>query len=422
MGAGDAGNERRHELRRQLLYIILIAGTLVFLYIFHGANRYAMMASSVERMSFKQKKYRASLISELQIPFEDCNISNIYRMGTPNFFTLRKKHTHNITLWILLDNTRGNNLLFERYYRVRCHIFGAFQNVRISPDTSILQKRIMPGDVAIIPLTTQIRIKKGRRRLRRRIPPQLVELNKWRWYNNRNQVRIGVLHYVDFEIDTVDNQQKDTNMDMDMGMEMNLEMPNVQFFPMLPKMPASCVPTSPLLPPRGTTCSCGEKDMALASKRKYVYAVHAQYQYRNSNHETEKMKAEIRKRIERNSIGRISPSDDLNDAMFAIIPCRPPVSRVLRGVYEAITYGAIPIVDNCSSINNTNTTNRFMRAHKDAVGFISDNFMDSEDSEAPDLKKIDIMQENLLQEWYTYSKLLAVNVLKTATNNTRDLS
>jgi len=97
------------------------------------------------------------------------------------------------------------------------------------------------------------------------------------------------------------------------------------------------------------------------------------------------------------------------------------IGRIVPGIYEAITYGAIPVIDNCTSMNNNNHY-RFVRAHKGAVGFIANNFMDSEDTEAPQLNKIGIIQENLLQEWYTYSKLLAVNVLKTATNNTRDLS
>lgn len=352
----SSGFERRHELHRQLFYIIIIAGTVVFLYMFHGANRYS---TSDANMTPKQKKFRASLISELEIPFSECisnNRTNVYRMGVPNFCATRKQHTSNITLWILLNdrNSREDNVLFTRYFRLRCHMFGTFQNVRISTGTWILQKRIMPGDIAIIPVTLSSLKRKKQdtdnsiiRRMNE-IPRELVKLNRWRKHHSRNQVRIGVLHYFDI----------DANVEMDMKMPKwyrkgdfvisNFQLNRtaklgtaVQYFPMLPKMPANCVPHSPLVPPPGTTCTCGEnREVLLASKRKYAYAVYGQDGIG------------IRQRIESgntSAIGRISPNDDLADSMFAIIPCTTDTSRMQQAFYEALTFGAVPLVDGYSN-------------------------------------------------------------------------
>lgn len=49
------------------------------------------------------------------------------------------------------------------------------------------------------------------------MPPQLI--NKWRLYNNINQVRIGVLHFADIEMDTGDKQQKDSPMNISMDLD-----------------------------------------------------------------------------------------------------------------------------------------------------------------------------------------------------------
>lgn len=378
-----------------------------------------------ETLTVKQTHERAANISEIEPPFED-GPKTIYSMGPPDLTYLRAKTAH-MTLWLLpgpeLRCEWQYNYFCKFFHAIRCNMLGGFSRVRIAPDFHALQRRIQPGDVALIPYRSKAHEE----------PDYLNALNSWR-FNTENRsvpanIRVGIFH--------VSNEQERTNWPWYPNADFILRNywldklpPHVKYIPLHHQMPSFCLPESPLQLPGENTCACQGRSVPKASSRPLLYSFSGSLRHKRHILLRKIRKSKVLKLQEglllvSKTFGgdRIEGEDpktrhvsSILDSMFVFAPCGNVMET--HRIYEAIALGAIPVIQNCED----DSTNAFFPYreimfddHPSMVAFV-EKFVDK-DSNVLDLEGIDALQENMLKWWNSYSRKLAEDVVRVATTH-----
>lgn len=382
------------------------------------------MALNPPDLSGKRPDERASIISEMEPPFDDSR-RNIYSMGAPNLSYLREKTAHS-TLWILPEQRGlqcGNqyNVVCKFYHAIRCNMLGGFARVRIASNLHQLQQRLQAADIVLLIYFSKDHAE----------PDDLKTLNTWR-NNAANKtvpvgIHVGVFHYGNEKGRT--KWPWYTHADFVLrNYWLNKFPPHVQYIPLHHQMPTFCLPESPLQLPGRKTCSCQGRSVPKSSTRPLLYSFSGSLR-RSRKVLLKKIRGS---KVFKNQPGQLlvsrvfggdhakgeSPKtrhvSSILDSMFVFAPCGNVMET--HRIYEALALGAIPVIENCES----NTKNVFFpyrdllfKTTSEMVAFV-ESFVDK-NTGVLDLDAIDAIQRRMLEWWDSYSRKMAENVVQVAT-------
>lgn len=304
--------------------------------------------SETEVRTTREAQKLAAAVSRMEAEY-DVTARDIYTMGPPDLSELRDA-TGNLTLWVLPeDELRCKwqyNYFCKFWYAIRCHLLGGFQHVRLTTLDEVRSESGAKGnDVLLV----------AHRSKPHKPPPSLVPLFAWRRETQQNHVRIGVFHVAN----EVARSGWPWYTEVDFVLRNYLLPggrfpPHVAYVPLHHQMPSQCVPESPLVH-SATTCTCGGRQLPLASSRRHLYSFSGSL--RRGRGAMLKVFAASKVLRGRGQVrvskhfGGDGPApkeghvEDILDSAFVLAPCGNVMET--HRIYEALALGAIPVVQRC---------------------------------------------------------------------------
>lgn len=310
------------------------------------------------------------------------------------------------------------------WFYVRCYIFGAFPNIKmlsLGPDAYVeVKQQAKAGDIAAVI---------WRSKNHSLVPENLLELLSWREHMHAKKgirIKIGVFH--------ISNEKNRANWHWYLMADFVVrnywipQMPmHVTYAPLGHQLPNICMPYSTEVENVSFTssrpaCSCNGLGFKAASKRKYLW---------NFSGSIRKKRGELLRKLQKSLTlkdrGYVKVSKQFGGAgefgskhqnpkteylesilhsQFVFAPCGNVMET--HRIYEAISLGAIPIVENCDEENSVFFPFKEVLIDGGLEPLIA--FVDQHINEP---EKVDALQARVQTWWKEYSQSIAKNVSDT---------